>query len=101
MLRLRAAGSIQNGTIVKALFTIGPGWRLALLMVLIVAAALAASSPPAVAPATVQATATVRIVAAVRLKLDAPKNLGAPDGHDAVLRLSDGSAQPAKLIEFE
>jgi hypothetical protein len=49
----------------------------------------------------VQATATIRVIAAVRLKLDAPVNPGAPNARNAVLRLGDGTAKPAKLIEFQ
>jgi hypothetical protein len=48
-----------------------------------------------------QATATIRVVAAVRLKLDGSDNPGAPPARNAVLRSSDGTAQPAKLIEFQ
>ena len=67
-------------------------------MFLLVAAALATAPPPS---ATAQATATIRIVTAVRLKLDAAVNPGAPIARDAVLRLGDGTARPAKLIEFQ
>jgi hypothetical protein len=71
-------------------------------MILIAAALLATASTPHSAPATAaQATATIRIVAAVRLKLDAAVNPGAPPARNAVLRLSDGSTQSAKLIEFQ
>jgi hypothetical protein len=67
-------------------------------MFLLAAAALASAPTPA---ATAQATATIRIVTAVRLKLDAAVNPGAPIARDAVLRQSDGTARPAKLIEFQ
>ena len=71
-------------------------------MFLIASAALAAASTPTPAPSvTVQATATIRVLAAVRLKLDAPSNPGAPAARDSVLKLSDGTAQPARLIEFQ
>jgi hypothetical protein len=71
-------------------------------MFLIVSAAVAAASTSIPAPSvTVQATATIRVLAAVRLKLDAPSNPGAPAARDAVLKLSDGTAQPARLIEFQ
>jgi len=70
-------------------------------MMPIAAAALAIAQTPAAAPVTVQATATIRVMQAVRLKLDAPTNPGAPPARDAVLRLSDGTTQPAKLIEFQ
>ena len=71
-------------------------------MLLLAAASLATSSTPRVTTAaTVQATATIRIVAAVRLKFDAASNPGAPPARSAVLRLSDGTVQAAKLIEFQ
>jgi hypothetical protein len=71
-------------------------------MILLAAALLAnAPTPPAAPSATAQATATIRIVTAVRLKLDAAANPGAPPARNTVLRLGDGTAQPAKLIEFQ
>ena len=74
-------------------------------MILFAAAALATVSTPNMAPshasATVQATATIRVVQGVQLKLDAAVNPGAPPARDAVLRLSDGTTQRAKLIEFQ
>jgi hypothetical protein len=71
-------------------------------MFLLAAAALATATPHSAASTVVaQATATIRIVTAVRLKLDAPNNPGAPSARNAVLLLSDGTAQPAKLIEFQ
>ena len=71
------------------------------MFLLIAATALATVQPPPTSASGAQATATIRVVRAVRLKLDAAVNPGAPDAHDAVLRLSDGTAQPAKLIEFQ
>jgi hypothetical protein len=74
-------------------------------MMLIVAAALATASMPNMATsrtsASVQSTATIRVVQGVQLKLDAAVNPGAPPARDAVLRLSDGTTQPARLIEFQ
>ena len=71
-------------------------------MFLIAAIALAtAPMSPAAPSATAQATATIRVVTGIRLKFDAAENPGAPASHDAVLRLSDGTTQPAKLIEFQ
>ncbi|MEA3059525.1 MAG: hypothetical protein QOE50_937 [Sphingomonadales bacterium] len=67
-------------------------------MFLLAAAALATAPTPA---ASAQATATIRIVTAVRLKLDAAVNPGAPAARDAVLRLVDGTVQRARLIEFQ
>jgi hypothetical protein len=75
-----------------------PPTALVLLMFLLAAAALATAPTPS---ATAQATATIRIVTAVRLKLDAAQNPGAPAARDALLRLADGTARPAKLIEFQ
>jgi hypothetical protein len=71
-------------------------------MVLIALAALVAS-PQQSRPftAVAQATATIRIVSAVRLKWDAAVNPGAPPSRDCLIRSSDGSIQPAKLIEFQ
>ena len=70
-------------------------------MFLLAAALATASTPPPAPSATVQATATIRVMTAVRLKLDAAVNPGAPDARDAVLRLGDGTSQSAKLIEFQ
>jgi hypothetical protein len=70
-------------------------------MILLAAAAIATASTPPTAPVSVRATATIRVVQAVRLSFDAPVNLGAPAARDAVLRLPDGSSQRARLIEFQ
>jgi deferrochelatase/peroxidase EfeB len=71
-------------------------------MFLIAAAVLASASIPPHAPSlTVQATATIRIIASVRLKLDGSQSEGAPPPRNAVLRFADGTSQPAKLIEFQ
>ena len=71
-------------------------------MFLIAAAALATVSTPQPATAvTAQASATIRVVAAVRLKFDADVNPGAPPARKTVLTLSDGTTQAAKLIEFQ
>jgi hypothetical protein len=72
-------------------------------MFLIAAAATIVSTPPAsnVSPRVVaQATATVRIVSGVRLKLDSPRNNGAPPAHDCIVT-ADGTPRRARLIEFE
>jgi hypothetical protein len=72
------------------------------LLVTAAAAALASSSPAAhPVSATVQATATIRIVAAVRISFDGQTNPGAPAVRNAVLRSSDGTIAAAKLIEFQ
>ena len=68
------------------------------------AAAIAASTsaPPSggPGPVVVEATATVRIVSGVRLKLNALRNVGAPRAHDTIVT-ADGSQKVARLIEFE
>ena len=71
-----------------------------LLAAVIAAAAPAVSSAPSSAVA-VQATATVRIISGVRLRLDSPNNNDAPPAHDSVVTTSDGTAHPARLIEFQ
>jgi hypothetical protein len=70
---------------------------------LVASVALMASAPADRGPtaAAVQARATVRIISGVRLKLDSPTNPDAPPAHDAVVVATDGSRQPARLIEFE
>ena len=73
-----------------------------ILTVAAAAASLAGSAPDrAPAPVAVQATATVRILAGVRLKLDSATNEGAPKARDAIVKMKDGSEQPARLIEFQ
>lgn len=74
----------------------------------LIAAAIAATAPSPVAPTAtatarvaVQATATVRILSGVRLKLDSPTNADAPAAHDSMVMMKDGTAQPARLIEFQ
>jgi hypothetical protein len=73
-------------------------------MLLLIAAAAAATAAPQPetrpAPAAVQATATVRIISGVRLKLDSAINEGAPAAHDSTIS-ADGTQKPARLIEFE
>jgi len=70
-------------------------------MLLLAAAALAVSPPPRPAAAAAQATATIRVISAVRLKLDGSPNADAPAARPTVLRFADGTHQPAKLIEFQ
>jgi hypothetical protein len=73
-------------------------------MVFLAAAALAATppSPPRPVAAVAQATATIRVISAVRLKLDgAAPNPDAPAPRQSVVKTSDGSVQAAKLIEFQ
>jgi len=63
----------------------------------IVANAHVNSAPP---PAVAQATATVRIVSGVQLKLDSVENADAPRAHDSIVS-ADGTPHHARLIEFE
>lgn len=71
-------------------------------MLLLAAAAIAAATPAPSGPppVVVQATATVRIISGVRLKLDSPTNADAPPAHDSTIT-ADGTQQPARLIEFQ
>lgn len=72
------------------------------MLILAAAVAIAAAPPPNAArgSAVAEATATVRIVSGVRLKLDSPTNPDAPPAHDAKVSV-DGKDQAARLIEFE
>jgi len=73
-------------------------------MIFFVAVAVALASAPSPGPslsASAQATATIRIVSAIRLKLDGSDNPGAPPLRNTELRSTDGTARPAKLIEFQ
>lgn len=70
---------------------------------LLFAASIAASAPASSRPApavALEATATVRIVSGVPLKLDSPINPDAPPAHDSRIK-AEGRLQPARLIEFE
>jgi hypothetical protein len=73
------------------------------MLLLALAAAVTATPPPDrwKPSAIVQARATVRIISGVRLKLDSPTNADAPPAHDSAVVATDGSRQPARLIEFE
>jgi len=71
---------------------------------IILAAAVALTTSQSSSPgvsASARATATIRVVTAVRLKLDGTDNPGAPPFRKAVLQASDGSTQEAELIEFQ
>jgi hypothetical protein len=74
------------------------------MMFTLAAAAALATAPPLdrrPEPVVVQASATVRIISGVRLKLDSPTNPDAPPAHDAKVTTNDGETRPARLIEFE
>lgn len=73
-------------------------------MFLLAAVAVAATPSIGSAPApraVVQATATVRIISGVRLRLDSAVNANAPMAHDSVVTTTDGVQHNARLIEFE
>jgi len=90
----------------KAAFTIMNGWRypIAMIGIAATAAALAAATaqPSEWRPvASVQATATIRIISGVVLKFGAPQNAGAPAAHDSKVTTEEGLVRPARLIEFQ
>jgi hypothetical protein len=72
-------------------------------MLLLAAAAAIAPMPATGHPvsASVQATATIRVVQGVTLKLDGSANADAPTARNAVVRSSDGTTEQMKLIEFQ
>jgi hypothetical protein len=71
-------------------------------MLTLAAIALATMPQPSHAGgAVVQATATIRILTPVRLRLDGSPNADAPPPRDSVIKAADGSSQRAKLIEFQ
>jgi hypothetical protein len=76
-----------------------------MVMMWIAAAAALAATPAQPsewrATATVQATASIRIISGVVLKFDAPQNAGAPPAHDGQVTTEDGMVRPARLIEFQ
>jgi hypothetical protein len=68
-------------------------------MILIAAAALAASPPSTPVRAMVEARATVRILSGTRLQLGKQSDDGRP-ARTGVVRI-DGAPKSAQLIEFE
>jgi hypothetical protein len=70
-------------------------------MLMFAAAALATTLPEPRGSAVAQATATIRVVTGVRLKLDGSPNPNAPAARDSIVRAPDGTSQAAKLIEFQ
>ena len=70
-------------------------------MLLVAAAALVTAPPQSRVSASVQATATIRVVSGVTLKLDGSPNPGAPPAREIVLKAADGTRQPVKIIEFQ
>jgi len=72
-------------------------------MLLLAAAAIAASTPQGPSPtsAAVQATATVRVISGIRLRLGGENNSSdIPAARDTVFNTGNVQ-QPAKLIEFQ
>jgi hypothetical protein len=74
-------------------------------MIFLATAALATTSPsdsqPSRSAVTVSATATIRVVSGISLKLGAATNPGAPPTRDSIIHTADGIAVAAKLIEFQ
>jgi hypothetical protein len=65
------------------------------------AAIFSSPPPPRAASAVAQATVTIRVISAVRLKLDGSASSDAPPPRSAIVRAADGMNHPAKLIEFQ
>lgn len=74
-------------------------------MLLLAAAALSASSPPGMphprTGATIQAVATIRVIAGARLSFRGPNDPAVPRARDCMINTRDGQQKPARLIEFE
>jgi hypothetical protein len=73
-------------------------------MLFLAAAALVAAAPQpapqAPVTASVQAQATIRIISGVEVRFGGASSAGAPAPRDSTIQLN-GSAQPARLVEFE
>ena len=70
-------------------------------MFFIAAAAAATAAPLPPTSAHAQATASIRVVQAVRLHLDGSANRDAPRPRLAAVRNRDGTIVAANVIEFE
>jgi hypothetical protein len=75
-------------------------------MLLLTAAAIAASAPSTAPSASVgaaaQATATIRVISGVRLSFSGEQqDVDIPRPRQTVITTADAQQQPAKLIEFE
>ena len=70
-------------------------------MLFLAAAAIASAPPQPRFTAAVQATATIRVIQGVVLKLDGSANAEAPPPREMVLQAADGSEQRVKVIEFQ
>ena len=99
-----AAKLSRQGTVLKPFFTITAATRYACVMFLLAAAAIVTAVPdsgPRPSSAVRQATATVRIIAAARIKLgEEPSAQGLPPRRSRTVQTAQGP-QPALLIEFE
>jgi hypothetical protein len=72
------------------------------MTMLLIAAALATSAaPPPSTGARAQATAMIRVVQLVRLRLDGSPNHDVPRPRMAAVRNSDGVVVTENIIEFE
>src|SRR4051794_33243522 len=72
------------------------------VMFLLAAAAIAASTPSAAPVVSVQATAMVRVISAVRVSFGEQQNdSNVPRPRLTVIMTGDAKPQPARLIEFE
>jgi hypothetical protein len=73
-------------------------------MLWLAAAAMTAATPQNAAPepvrAIAQAQATVRIISGARIRFDGQLSADGPSPSDGVIH-TEGTAQPARLIEFQ
>jgi hypothetical protein len=104
MPRRRPGNQVHIGTILKAPFTIARRVRYAFDMLMLAAAALAASTATNAGLAspkpTVQSRATVRIVSGASVRFTGPREQDIPRVRQAQIRTTEGPRR-AQLIEFE
>ncbi|HZU51398.1 MAG TPA: hypothetical protein VE968_05930 [Sphingomicrobium sp.] len=70
-------------------------------MILLLPAAVAIAAPPSKAAATVESTATIRVLRAVTLKLDGSANPELPPPRSTVIKRENGSFDRAKVFDFQ
>lgn len=96
--------SSHKGTRLKTSFTMSRPARYRWAMLLLAAAAIAASipqgAPQVVARASVQARATVRIISGAEIRFAQQSTPDVPAARETLIR-NNGVAQPAKLVEFQ
>src|SRR4051812_672842 len=96
---------VHSGTKVNALFTIAEPKRYGSAMLLLVAAAALASSPPAMPTSHVgpsgQARARIRIISGATLRLGVGALSGQAPPVQPTFVHADGEPRPARLIEFQ